>query len=71
MEKDEFTAWFDQEVLWSEEKSNVSFMNCHVPKRFQSDFYDNCKPVHRSKCVLVNNFEISKEGLSKKIETRF
>ena len=46
-------------------------MKCHVQKRFQSDVYDNCKPVHRSKCVLVNNFEISKECLSKKTETHF
>ena len=51
MEKDEFTAWFDQEFLWSEEESNVSFMKCHVQKKFQSDVYDNCKPVHGSKCV--------------------
>ena len=40
-------------------------MKCHVQKRFQSDVYVNCKPVHRSKCVPVNNFEISKECLSK------
>ena len=46
-------------------------MKCHVQKRFQSHVYDNCKPVHRSKCVLVNNFEISKECLSKKTETHF
>ena len=46
-------------------------MKCHVQKRFQSDVYDNCKPVHRSKCVLVNNFEISKECLSKKTEAHF
>ena len=46
-------------------------MKYHVQKRFQSDVYDNCKPVHRSKCVLVNNFEISKEWLSKKTETHF
>ena len=46
-------------------------MKCHVQKRFQSDVYDNCKPVHRSKYVLVNNFEISKECLSKKTETHF
>ena len=44
-------------------------MKYHVQKRFQSDVYDNCKPVHRSKCVLVNNLEISKECLYKK--TRF
>ena len=38
MEKDEFTAWFDQEeLLWSEEESHVGFMKCHVQKRFQSD----------------------------------
>ena len=38
MEKDEFTAWFDQEeFLWSEEESHVGFMKCHVQKRFQSD----------------------------------
>ena len=43
----------------------------HVQKRFQSDVYVNCKPVHRSKCVLVNNIEISKEFLSKKTETHF
>ena len=55
-----------KEFLWSEEGSNVSFMKYHVQKRFQGDVYDNCKPVHRSKCVLVNNFEISKECLSKK-----
>ena len=66
MEKDEFTSWFDQEeFLWSEEESHVGFMKCHVQKRFQSDVYVNCKPVHRSKCVPVNNFEISKECLSK------
>ena len=66
MEKDEFTAWFDQEeFLWSEEESHIGFMKCHVQKRFQSDVYVNCKPVHRSKCVPVNNFEISKECLSK------
>ena len=46
-------------------------MKCHVQKRFQSDVYDNCKPVHRSKCVVANNFEISKECLSKKTETHF
>ena len=71
MEKDEFTAGFDQEeLLWSEEESHVGFMKCHVQKRFQSDVYVNCKPVHRCKCVLVNNFEISKECLSeKKTET--
>ena len=61
----------DQEFLWSEEGSNVSFMKCDVQKRFQSDVYDNCKSVHRSKCVLVSNFEISKECLSKKAETNF
>ena len=73
MEKDEFTAKFDQEFLWSEEGSSVSFMKCHVQKRFQSDVRDNCKPVHRSKChcVLVNNFEISKECLSKKNRNSF
>ena len=54
MEKDEFTAWFDQEeFLWSEEESDVGFMKCHVQKRFQSDVYVNCKPVHRSKCLPV------------------
>ena len=47
-------------------------MKCHVRKRFQSDVYDNCKPVHRSKCVLVNNFEMSKKRcLFKKTETHF
>ena len=46
-------------------ESHVGFMKCHVQKRFQSDVYVNCKPVHRSKCVPVNNFEISKECLSK------
>ena len=46
-------------------------MKCYVQKRFQSDLYDNCEPVHRSKCVLVNNFVISKECLSKKTETHF
>ena len=46
-------------------------MKCHVQERFQSDVYDNYKPVQRSKCVLVNNFEISKECLSKKTETPF
>ena len=71
MEKDEFTAWFNQEFLWSEEGSHVRFMKCHVQKRFQSDVYVNCKPVHRSKCVLVNNFEISEECLSKRTETHF
>ena len=30
------------------------------------DVYDNCKPVHRSECVVVNNFEISEECLSPK-----
>ena len=64
MEKDEFTAWFDQEeFLGSEEQSHVGFMKCHVQKRFQSDVYVNCKPVHRSKCVSVNNFEISNVSL--------
>ena len=66
MEKDEFTALFDQEFLWTEEGSHLGFMKCHVEKRFQSDAYVNCKPVYRSKCVLVNNFEISKEFLSKR-----
>ena len=66
LEKDEFTACFDkEEFLWSEEESHVGFMKSHVQKRFQSDVYVNCKPVHRSKCVPVNNFEISKECLSK------
>ena len=46
-------------------------MKCHVQKKFQSDVYVNCKPVHRSKCVIVNNFEISKECLSKETETHF
>ena len=46
-------------------------MKCHVQIRFQSDVYVNYKPVHRSKCVIVNNFEISEECLSKKIETHF
>ena len=46
-------------------------MKCHVQKRFQSNVYANYKPVHRSKCVTVNNFEISKECLSKKTETHF
>ena len=65
-EKDEFTAGVDQEeFLWSEEESHLGFMKCHVQKRFQSDVYVNCKPVHRCKCVPVNNFEISKECLSK------
>ena len=41
-------------------------MKCHVQKRFQRDVYVNCKPVHRYKCVLVNNFEISIECISKK-----
>ena len=71
MEKDDFTAWFDQEFLWSEQGSHVGFMKCHVQKSFQSDVYVNCEPVHRSKCVLVNNFEISKECLSKKNENLF
>ena len=45
-------------------------MKCHVQKRFQSDVYVNCKPVHRSKCVLVNNF--GRMSLSKKkTETHF
>ena len=66
MEKDEFTASFNQgEFLCSEEESCVGFMKCHVQKRFQSDVYVNSEPVHRTKCVLVNNFEISKECLSK------
>ena len=46
-------------------------MKCHVQKRFQSDVYVNCKTVHRPKCVLVNNFETSKECLSRKTETYF
>ena len=71
MEKDEFTAWFDQEFLGSKEGSHVGFMKCHVQKRSQSDFYVNCKPVHRSKCVLVNNFEISKECLPKNNRNSF
>ena len=50
---------------------HVGFMKCHVQKRFQSDVYVNCKPVHRSKCVPVNKFEIFKECLSKKTETHF
>ena len=62
---------FDQEFLWSEEGSHVGFMKCHVQKRFQSDVYVNCKPVDRSKCVLVNNFEISKECLSKNNRNSF
>ena len=45
---------------------HVGFMKYHVQKRFQGDVYVSCKPVCRSKCVLVNNFEISKECLSKK-----
>ena len=40
-------------------------------KRFQSDVYVNCKPVHRSKCVPLNNFEISKEFLSTKNRNSF
>ena len=44
-------------------------MSCS--KRFQSDFYVNCKPGHRCKCVPVNDFEISEECLSEKAETRF
>ena len=71
MEKDEFTAWFDQEILWSEEGSYVGFMKCHVQKRFQSDFYVNCKPGHKCKCVPVNDFEISKECLSEKNRNSF
>ena len=51
--------------------SHVGFITYHVQKRFQSDFYVNCKPVHRSKCVLLNNFKISKECLSKKTEAHF
>ena len=51
--------------------THVGFMKCYVQKRFHSDVYDNCKPVHRSKCILVNSFEISKECLSKKTETHF
>ena len=58
--------------MWSEEESHVGFMKCHVQSRFQSDVYVNDKPVHRSQCVLVNNYKISKECLSKKNpETRF
>ena len=36
-----------------------------VSARLLPFHYVNCKPVHRSKCVPVNNFEISKECLSK------
>ena len=28
MERDEFTALFDQEFLWSEERSHLGFMKC-------------------------------------------
>ena len=52
-------------------RSHIGFMKCHVKKRFQSDVYVHCKPVNRSKCVLVNNSEISKESLSKKTQTHF
>ena len=51
--------------------SHVGFIECYVQKRFESDVYVNCKPFHRSKCVLVNSFEKSKECLSKKTETHF
>ena len=53
------------------EGSHVGFMKCHVQKRFQSDVYVNCKPVHRSKCVLVNKFEVSEECLSNKNRNPF
>ena len=49
--------------MWVTCRSHVGFMKCHVQKRFQSDVYVNCKPEYRLKCVLVNNFEISKECL--------
>ena len=51
--------------LETEEESQVGFMKCHVQKRFQSDVSVNCIPVHRSKCVAVNNFEISGECFPK------
>ena len=57
--------------MWSEVESHVGFMKFQVQKRFQSDVYVNCKPVHRAKCLPDNNFEISKECLSKKTETHF
>ena len=66
-ERDEF----DQEFLWSEEGSNVSFMKCHVQKSFQSDVYDNCKPVPVWICTTQQFSKISKECLSKKTETHF
>ena len=53
------------------EGSHLGFMKCHVQKGFRSDFYVNCKPVHRSKCIPVNNFEISKECLSEKKQISF
>ena len=47
-------------------------MKCHVQKRFQNDLYVSCKPVHRSKCVLVNNFERFLKNVSlKRTETHF
>ena len=57
--------------MWSEEGSHVGFMKCHVQRRFKSDICDNYKPVHRSKCVLANNSEISEECRSRKTETHF
>ena len=50
---------------------HIGFMKCHVQKRFQNDVYVNCKPVYRSKCVPVNNFEILKNVSLKKNRNSF
>ena len=46
-------------------------MLCSKEISNQNDVYVNCKPVYRSKCVLANNFEISNECFSTKIEAHF